>query len=197
VTYPAVKCFYLTPTGRYRVELRRFVYSNRAKCPLPHGYHTASVPFGVEVTTKTPGEVPHDDPAWPTHCACGYAFQPADEWQVNHEELYTRSDGGPECDLRSAPPGAMWDASWMSDVWHGPDGKCLMVRLPNGRDWMIDGRASNCTLPKDNEHNCWVRHGSPPNIHVDKAGNTCAAGAGSIASGDYHGFLHNGWLTAG
>ena len=32
---------------------------------------------------------------------------------------------------------------------------------------------------------------------VDKNGETCAAGAGSIASAGYHGFLVNGVLSAG
>lgn len=63
---------------------------------------------------------------------------------------------------------------------------------------MIDGRASNCTMPDDNVHKCWVRHGRPEDgtLHVDKNGNTCAAGAGSIATPNFHGFLHNGDLSA-
>jgi hypothetical protein len=40
-----------------------------------------------------------------------------------------------------------------------------------------------------------VRHGEPPQITVDKRGLTCHAGAGSIALGSYHGFLHNGVFT--
>lgn len=46
-------------------------------------------------------------------------------------------------------------------------------------------------------HKCWIRHGDPrtSNVHVDKNGVTCGAGAGSIISGSYHGFLHNGFLT--
>jgi len=44
-------------------------------------------------------------------------------------------------------------------------------------------------------HKCWVRHGEAPNIHVDKNGVTCGAGAGSIGTPKYHGFLHNGHLT--
>jgi hypothetical protein len=40
-----------------------------------------------------------------------------------------------------------------------------------------------------------VKHGTAPNLHVDKAGLTCQAGAGSILCGNYHGFLHNGELT--
>jgi hypothetical protein len=70
-----------------------------------------------------------------------------------------------------------------------------MVVLPNGHIWDVDGRASNCDMKEDRTHRCWVRHGDPPNVHVDKNGHTCHAGAGSILSGNYHGFLHNGELT--
>lgn len=77
-------------------------------------------------------------------------------------------------------------------------GPQLSVICPNGVPWIIDSRASNCTMPDDLEHRCWIRHGEPPTITVDKNGLTCAAGAGSImAHGwnggfDYHGFLTNG-----
>jgi hypothetical protein len=51
-------------------------------------------------------------------------------------------------------------------------------------------------MKDDNIHRCWVRHGRPEDgtLHVDKAGNTCRAGAGSIDTGKWHGFLHNGEL---
>lgn len=107
--------------------------------------------------------------------------------------------------LTACPPGAMWDAPWMHDhgklkggyLLGGPntDGRWLVVRLPNGRDWCIDSRASNCTKPDDDRHRCWIRHGTPPVLTVDKNGETCAAGAGSIQAGDYHGFLRNGQLV--
>lgn len=78
----------------------------------------------------------------------------------------------------------------------GPDGICLMVRLPNGHDWMVDSEASNCTR-KGEPHQCWVRHGDPREcrVSVDKNGDTCAAGAGSIQGGDWHGFLRDGVLA--
>jgi hypothetical protein len=44
-------------------------------------------------------------------------------------------------------------------------------------------------------HKCWIRHGKAPLITVDKNGVTCGAGTGSIAAGDYHGFLRNGEFT--
>lgn len=112
-----------------------------------------------------------------------------------------------------------------SSSYRGHDGRVVVVRLPGGYDWMVDSRAKNCTSPclhcgvqyKDHqsncgnqnpydpqqqhyedshpEHKCWVRHGTPPDLHVDKNGVTCEAGAGSIAVPGYHGFLHHGKLT--
>lgn len=111
------------------------------------------------------------------------------------EPIYKRSDAGEETTLYDAPPGAMWFADWLLPFEKpGSDGHVLVVRLPNGREWVVDGRCSNCTMPKDNVHKCWVRHGTPPLVTVDKNGHTCAAGAGSILSGDWHGFLQNGEL---
>lgn len=105
----------------------------------------------------------------------------------------------------------MWDALWMIAATDSQrerfrsggyflggvneqDGRWLVVRLPNGHDWCIDSRCNNCTRPNDNAHRCWIRHGEPPNITVDKNGVTCSAGGGSIQSGDFHGFLRNGVL---
>jgi hypothetical protein len=106
---------------------------------------------------------------------------------------YARSAGEPEdAPQRIATAG-----------WHNCDGRHLVCILPNGHPWDVDGRANNCTMPNERLHRCWVRHGSPENltVHVSKNGPSCAAGAGSILSGDYHGFLQmaNGrsTLTAG
>ena len=105
-------------------------------------------------------------------------------------------------DDRSLPPGAMWRATWLEELdwhWKGPDGHVIQVVLPDGHIWTIDGRATNCTrvdMPEDDGHRCWIRHGTPPVLTVDKNGVTCQAGAGSIASPlGYHGFLREGWLT--
>lgn len=75
------------------------------------------------------------------------------------------------------------------------EGPHLHVVLPNGHEWNIDARARNCDRRDDITHRCWVRHGEPPDITVDKNGNTCTAGGGSIHSGDYHGFLRDGAFT--
>lgn len=111
--------------------------------------------------------------------------------------IYKRNDNGEEMFWDDAPVGAIIRATWLEGV-HGMcgiDGKSYVVKTPGG-DWCIDNRASNCGLPDDNIHKCWCRHGEAPNFTVNKDGNTCSAGAGSIQFGDkYHGFLRNGMLT--
>lgn len=101
---------------------------------------------------------------------------------------------GEHVSMGDLPAGAMWFADWYRRK--GPDGHHLLVKTPGGI-WHIDGRANNCTLPNDTEHHCWVRHGIPPDITVDKNGHTCGCGA-SIGQGenyrDYHGLLQNGVL---
>src|SRR5579872_4789958 len=91
--------------------------------------------------------------------------------------LFRRTDTGEEIPLATAPCGAMWFADWYLPSYCGPDGHVLVVRTPPNHDWIVDGRCSNCTLPNDRDHNCWVRHGVPPDITVDKNGRSCAAGA--------------------
>jgi hypothetical protein len=99
-----------------------------------------------------------------------------------------------ENDLR-LPVGAMYRSWWYEETqWKGTDGESWTVQTPGG-PWCIDSRASNCTRPDDSAHNCWCRHGKAPNFTVNKVGNTCGAGAGSIAMDGYHGFLINGELT--
>jgi hypothetical protein len=192
--------FFLEPTDRYRVALRRYV--RRDDPPCPSGYHQAMVPIGERVgdePTTSDGDHPRDDPRWPIKCeSCDYRFCEADTWQLFTSRIHRRADTGEEMTLRDAPPGAVWNASWFVErdnpIWQGPDGRCLVARCPDGHDWMIDSRARNCTMPDDNVHKCWVRHGRPEDgtLHVDKDGPTCAAGAGSIDTGTWHGFLHHG-----
>lgn len=115
---------------------------------------------------------------------------------------WRRTDTGEE---RRSPhefgPGAMWDASWMTPPWavrSNGDAMNIVVILPNGRVWSVDNRASNCDRPAE-DHDCWCRHGTPPNLTVDKqpepGRSTCSAGAGSILMGDWHGFLRSGGLV--
>jgi hypothetical protein len=220
--YPATPTVWLEPTDRVAVGLRRYRSSSSGGTGFTceTGYHSALVFVGQAPAVYRQTEdgrvldsraaTPHDDPSWPAACGCGYTFTDADVWQDWQELIYRRADTGAEVTLRHrhptdaggpapAPPGAMWDAWWMPQSWRGPDGIALTVRLPNGRDWMVDAEASNCTRKGDRSHKCWVRHGDPRTgtVHVDKDGDTCAAGAGSIQAGDYHGFLQLGFLTAG
>lgn len=205
------RCFFLEPTGQAFVALRRYSDSQSRPCATG-SYHNAMTPVGTlpvrevehedgrrtyELAEAHPNPA-HEDPRWPTVCErCGYAFQEDDIWQPWYERLYRRLDTGEEMTIRDAPAGALWYADWMpASWWHGPDGRVLMCRTPGG-DWNIDSRASNCTLRDDNEHRCWVRHGdprNPPSLTVDKNGLTCAAGAGSIQAGSFHGFLRDGVL---
>lgn len=112
---------------------------------------------------------------------------------------------GEECPSNKLPSGACWDCNAPPEPAQaklrrylyplGLDGLSIACRLPDGHDWHIDSRANNCTMKEDNEHRCWVRHGTiGDQLHVDKNGHTCTAGAGSIATKEYHGFLHNGVL---
>lgn len=198
-----IKCFWLEPTDREKRYLRRY---KNLPCPLS-SYHDAMV-FLEESheVMRADGRCWEDDgktekdfaghPLWPTHCQCGYEFQPKDEWQLFYSHIYRRADTGEEMTIRDAPEGAMWDATWFHDIpgWCGDDGRSIMCRVPKKHDWHIDGGCSNCTRPNE-PHKCWVRHGQPPNLTVDKNGNTCAAGAGSILTADWHGFLRNGELV--
>lgn len=166
----------------------RYLSDNYWVPPPPLHLHNALVPM-VE------GEQPEK-----RECVCkdcGQAFIGAlsssnvTEWDTEDGKLH---------------PGDAWFVDYFHDGYkhlYCPWDNCndprghLHVMLPDGHMWNVDGRASNCTMKDDKTHRCWVRHGEPPNLHVDKKGHTCSAGAGSILSpleGHWHGFLHNGEL---
>ncbi len=185
-------------------------------------YHNAMRFFGddhdPQNTSTLGGQVSdHADASWPTHCEdCGAAV-PAPtrlDWaietprrQVFRKTLYATPDrswiGMPE----------IGDAHWADwyeceknggaciHGWTNCDGKHLLVHLPGGtqpeNEWHdFMARASNCTMPADTTHRCWIVHGRPEdgNLHVDKAGETCNAGGGSVDTGRWHGCLHNNEL---
>lgn len=196
-----VKCFFVEPTERAKRSLRRYSASAVDKCPGAHGYHNAHEPldilerpFDKEADCwhqlPDPG-IRHDDQRWPAKCeGCEYRFVPEDSWQVFDEQIYVDKATGREYSIRDPIPGMMWDAFWGPQDWSGPDGRSLVIVCPDGHQWMVDGRASNCTMPDDNVHRCWTRQGDPPLIQVGKGfGKTCAAGGGSILTPGYHGFL--------
>lgn len=203
-----IKCFMLETTGKVSVSLRRHSESSSIDeniCPVNGSYHNAKILIEEESAERDErgyannGMKPapaHDDPRWPTQCACGYAFREVDEWQRFTEEIYRRVDTDEEMTLGNVQPGAMWYAWWFDDTFVPQGEHNLAVKTPGG-EWCIDSQSRNCGIPDDRQqerHHCWIRHGEPPNITVDKAGATCSAGAGSIQCNSYHGFLRNGYL---
>lgn len=200
-----VKAYFLEATEQERHWLRRFVFSDQSKCLGKDGYHNAMFLLGdadiVWTTThgstqrfiadRSHSQPPESDPRWPVKCdSCDYRFTDKDQYQLFGHQLYKRQDTGEIMTIEDAPPGALWYGIWWKPT--APDGHVLMAKCPGGHDWNIDGCASNCDKPDDKEHRCWVRHGEPPLITVDKNGNTCKAGAGSILTPSWHGYLRNG-----
>lgn len=168
--------------------------SSLGPCPHHGEYHRAVT---VHETRREPDLFPKD--GYPTICSCAYVFTDKVEHSGSSSPRYTRMDNGEE--LRSPlPEGALLAVEPFKDAVGndrvGADGLSVVCVCPGNQWWYIDSRASNCTMKDDYEHRCWVRHGTKGGtIHVDKAGLTCAAGAGSIQIGDWHGFLHNGILS--
>jgi hypothetical protein len=203
----SVKVFYIEETNNFKVYLRRYTFSDDTspKCPLNGWGHDASVLINQDIhipeSPASGDNWPHEDERFPKVCGCGYIFKNEDKWQVRYERLYYSKDHDKSYTLyEDLPVGACWNADWMLPLLGGKmpyDSRYLCVKCPNGCEWAIDGRASNCTRKDDNTHFCWVRHGKPEDgtLHVDKNGDTCDAGAGSIICGDWHGFLHNGHLV--
>jgi hypothetical protein len=210
-----IKCFFVEPTGIVELYLRRYSRGDAA-CSSGWPYHNAMSLLGdapaVYVTyddhecpniAERPEQIDKHDPRWPVECICGYKFTPKDHYQIFQESVYRRHDTGEEFSLRHLPLGAMYFADWFlrpgKNHWRGPDNHCLVVMVPGKdmqpREWMVDGRANNCDLPHDTDHRCWVRHGQVPEITVDKNGRTCNAGAGSIKTDGWHGFLRSGYLV--
>ncbi len=178
-----------------------WVYSASSKGPCPvHGeYHQAeSAPIERRKDEDSPGWS-----AAPKNCACGAPFT-SDDLHGRGSPRYRRLDNGEEI-RGKLPPGALYVAGGLGDEkdyykgMRGADGLCVVCVLPDptGTHWYIDSQATNCTRKDDETHRCWVRHGTVGGtIHVDKNGDTCQAGAGSIAVPGYHGFLHNGELRS-
>lgn len=111
-------------------------------------------------------------------------------------------------------PGAIYDAAYASRgehtcmYWDNCDGHHIHVVSQNHHTFDLMSRASNCGLPNDRSHRCWVVHipdGDLSRTTVDKNGLTCSAGAGSLLAQPinrtdgttipgWHGFLRNGVL---
>jgi hypothetical protein len=163
-------------------------------------YHRAEIQIAESQIPEDEmlGGKPEDYPreTWPSKCGkCG-AEAPADAIaNIYTRRVYDTPSGVPE-------PGDLFfivechDQSGKCYIWDNCPGQHLHGILPTGDSWDIDSRCNNCTLKEDRLHRCWIRHGDPPNVNVDKNGLTCQAGGGSILTPRWHGFLRNGeWVT--
>lgn len=205
-TVTSVKPCDQCPDGHPHLE-----YANG--CPNSYGkgspgIHNAYAPVGDKPATEDFGVfgTASDYPAesWPTACAdCGApvpteAMEPRAVGesgtylvrQVFVSRLYDTPSGAPE-------PGDVYRLDYHGPgecpYWDNCDGVHVHGVLPNGWDWDMDSRASNCTMREERTHRCWNRTGAPEDgtLDVGKGGHTCAAGAGSIAAPGWHGFLRN------
>lgn len=193
-----IPCFVVTPTAEAVRSLRRYV-AGRQDCPGPYKFHNASVDIGREpfpenrvvifegeadlgiVNGFQDTEFEAADRRWPKVCAgCSYEFNWHDQWQCNVTRLFA---GGPSEStwigtLREAPPGAIWEATWLGKNYRGPDGRSIVVKLPDGTDWIVDAETA--------QGGRWTRTGEIPRISVTP----------SVDTGRYHGFLRDGMITA-
>ena len=122
--------------------------------------------------------------------------------------IFRSLETGEERVAGELPIGALYALERGPNDWPpaGSDGLsiacvCIGNSGPDSRHhWYIDYRASNCTLPNDKDHRCWVRKGTVgEKLTVGKDGKTCGAGAGSffMDAQRWHGFLRNGVLVQG
>jgi hypothetical protein len=96
-------------------------------------------------------------------------------------EFESEEDSLAKLNAGEIPAGAIWDIGKFGNYRKGSDGRSLIVMTPYGH-WFMDGKCFNCTRKDDDNHRCWVRHGSPEDgtLTVNKKGDTCEAGAGSV-----------------
>jgi hypothetical protein len=159
---------------------------HRAERPIDYLYDLEHVKNGLSSRLNI-DSVPSDQ--WPSVCEQCAEPVPSNANRSTHiGVLYDTDTGSPE-------PGDLYYSyhePGKCSYWDNCTGAHLIAVLPSGEHWDIDSQASNCTMPNNRQHRCWVRHGEPPAITVDKQGVTCQAGAGSIAMTRYHGFLKGG-----
>lgn len=173
---PPVECFVIVRVPVASQMLRR--YSTRGE-PCRFGMHDATtilgdVPWlGTESTEHTDDRFPHDDPAWPKKCRCGYVFKDSDHWEHHLTQKYKRKGTDePFFTLDNALPGSMWDSFWLPGEWQGGDGWVFTVKLPDMTDFVNDGR--------------WIRTGILPKVTLHP----------SIQTPKWHGYVRHGYLIS-
>lgn len=218
--YAGCTCYWLEPTGRERVSLRRFTFSvaegdderpGRRNCPESERWgHDASVLTEIELDTSwetlddgyivraaVPDELcpPRDDSRWPTRCdKCGSPFHDDDQWQVNGLRLFTRSDTGAVHVMKHGYdpgiPGALYDGGPWMRSRVSEDGLGYVGK---------DGIALVAVCPNGLHWEVdgpatgggrWRRTGDPRRPETLTV-------SPSIVAGDYHGWLQHGAFTAG
>lgn len=180
-------CILLETTNQARVYLRRFASGmchNRS-------YHNMKVLIDTATVVEDEQrhwsvdfpKPPHEDPRWPRLCECGYAFAEWDAWQVFSDRLYRNPATEALLTWDETTPGMIREAPWYTnfdDPWMGPDGKCLVMRLPGRGEWVIDGPATGGGR--------WTRTGEVARMTVRP----------SILSHPAHGIQgYHGWVTEG
>lgn len=207
-----IPCFWLEPTSRAKLVLRRYagIQNGQPKCPGRYGYHNANVQIDEIDAERDDGgrfvgrrssiddSVPRDDPRWPKKCdGCDYEFtdRQGDFWQVNADLVYERLDTHERMTRHEAivTPGAMFDAWWYNrddrPKRNTYDPVFLVVVCPSNKygaaEWLVDGKASNGPG--------WDRSG------VANSATPTVTANPSIGIGDgnseYHGWLRNGQLV--
>jgi hypothetical protein len=211
-TQETIRCFIIKPVGE---GYESIITTEDGDCVGGFKYHRTEkiiARFQLESDNTYPkGWIDIDERLTkvPTYCSrCDnheFSEEARNKISGSKGRVWEREDTGERADnVNDFGPGAMWYATWYINeedklYWHPGFGHYsnppLYVRTPGG-DWNIDGRATNCTLPDDNNHRCWPHSGEAPNVTVDLSlGPTCHCGGGSIITGDYHGFLRNGYLV--
>lgn len=183
MTHPLgnITCFVIVPTGYVRHGLRRYV--SRSKCEASGlGYCNAETVIvdrqDVNVTSEAGAfndlrerarlayPMHMTDEKWPRACACGNVFGIGDMAMITRERLWKpdgQAEGGFVFPRDEAPVGAMYNATWLLDTYPGPDGKCLVVKCPDGLaghggEWIVD----ETNIPTGCER--WTRHGTWPKV---------------------------------
>lgn len=204
--------FWIERSGTFEETVSAHLFGTADRCPAsPAGTQHCGASLVLKLHTYDGPDSPAFSPleermeAYKRLLVCDACGRPVTtEWSfgAGMSALWRRRDGAPT-DLRKRPEdfgvGATWECPWLTvlfentwDDW--PAGKAPIEILTPGRGWMPESRASNCTMPNDKRHRCWVLHGEGLGLTANKAGVTCGAGAGSIQCGVWHGWLEGGFL---
>jgi hypothetical protein len=207
VTYAGCKCWWAEPTDLCWRKLR-VVEGETGSCPdSPWGHHYESIRLAGEHELNWTerddygrsylGYFPKPTRGWPKKCRfCGTPFGREQSRYTDVDRLYLNADGtfvtlrGPNGEGGRGPAGMLTHSDWRpfghQDDRYG-DGINLVAVCPNGSIWHVDGPAYH---DGRRTPNAWTRTGDPRHPETLNV-------SPSIVAGDYHGFLQNGYFTAG